>query len=96
MDTAEDIASTAIRLAQAGGLPFWAVLALILVAAVLLVGGPRLWSAMGKLKVTPSEPPLNPGLPIQSGEGGGVVDSSGRPVTHDPENPGGGPTGGMG
>lgn len=94
METAEDIASTAIRLAQAGGMPLVYVLALLVAAAVALVLAKKVGS--WRPTITPSEPPLKPGPQVGTGEGGGLTDGNGNPVTTDPENPGGGATGGMG
>jgi hypothetical protein len=90
----DEIIATTIRLLTAGGAPLWAVVLLAIVAAIVISAAKHLgtWKPI----ITPSEPPLNPGQPIGSGEGGGVVDSAGNAVTSDPDNPGGGPTGGMG
>lgn len=91
MDTAGEVLVEFGRLARAAGYGWLPILAMLLLFAAIKVLGPKM-----HLKVTPSEPPLSPGKPIESGEGGPVVDSAGNPVTSDPENPGGGPTGGMG
>jgi len=90
----DEIIATTIRLLRAGGTPLWAVVLLAIVAAVVISAAKELgaWHPI----ITPSESTLSPGKPLASGEGGGVVDSNGNPATHDPENPGGGPTGGMG
>lgn len=91
----KDFVAIVLDLAHRAGWPVLYQLGLLLVAALAVF-------VLGKLGTPdfsvrgPSEPPMGPGKPIGSGEGGAVVDSSGNPVTADPDNPGGGPTGGMG
>lgn len=90
----EDFLAQVVELAQKAGLGPLYVVGLLLAAALVLV-------VLDKSKgwhptVTPPEPPLSPGQPLQSGEGGVVVDGQGNPVTTDPEHSGGGATGGMG
>ena len=88
------MAEEVVRLANAGGLgPLYVVSILVALAVLLAV-----LRALGRVewKREPSESPMGPGRPVQSGDGGAVVDSDGKPVTADPDSPGGGATGGMG
>ncbi len=80
----EDIIREVVRLAVGAGLPLTVTLVLLVVAAVLLVVGKKLggvkWPAG-----TSGPPPENNETP-----------APGSPLNTDPDNPGGGPTGGMG
>jgi hypothetical protein len=79
-----EIISTAIRLLVDGGAPIWAVVAMALLAAVLMVLGPKAAAAAGK--VFPGGGPVRqPGDPTWEDD---HPASSGN-YTSDPENPGG-------
>ena len=80
----EDFAAIAMRIADAAGIPLLQRLALLLaLAAVVYIGG-----KIGTLKFPKGES----GAANENNE----TPSHGSPLNTDPENPGGGPTGGMG
>jgi hypothetical protein len=90
VDAIESILAEVVRLAVAAGLGLPATVGLLLAAAVILVF--LRWAKDHPGASGPSDPPLTPGAPVQTGEGGAVVDGEGKPVTTG--EPGGGSGGG--